>query len=77
MDTTKTVAGVLIGIGIGTLIGVLFAPDKGSRTRRKILDKGQDYADELKDKFENVYQDAIEKYDNFVDGVDAKVASRK
>jgi len=36
------------GIAIGGLLGVLFAPDKGSETRQKITETGKKMADKLK-----------------------------
>jgi gas vesicle protein len=70
MDTGKTAVGILLGIGVGALLGVLFAPHKGTKTRKKIMEKGQDYADELKVKFDDLYQDVSDKYDGFLE--DAK-----
>ena len=67
MDSGKVAAGVLLGVGVGALLGILFAPEKGSRTRQRILDKGQDYADDLKGKFNDLYQDVTDKYDSFLD----------
>ncbi|MDI9311055.1 MAG: YtxH domain-containing protein [Limnohabitans sp.] len=67
MESGKTVAGVLLGIGVGALLGVLFAPAKGSKTRQRIMDKGQDYADDLKGKFDELYQDVSSKYDGFLE----------
>jgi gas vesicle protein len=32
----------------------LFAPEKGDKTRKKIMDKSNDYADELKDKLDTL-----------------------
>jgi gas vesicle protein len=66
MESGKTAAGVLLGIGLGALIGVLFAPAKGSKTRRKIMDKGQDYTDDLKDKFDDLLGSISEKYEDFL-----------
>lgn len=67
MESGKTAAGVLLGIGVGALLGVLFAPHKGTKTRRKIMSKGQDYADELKGKFNGFYQDVSDKYENILE----------
>jgi gas vesicle protein len=67
MESGKTVAGVLLGVGVGALLGILFAPDKGSKTRQKIMDKGQDYADDLKGKFDDLYQDVSDKYESFLE----------
>ncbi|WP_310556917.1 YtxH domain-containing protein [Flavobacterium sp.] len=72
MESGKTAAGVLLGIGVGALLGILFAPEKGSKTRRRIMDKGQDYADELKGKFDELYQGVADKYDSFLE--EAKTA---
>ncbi|MCL4481924.1 MAG: YtxH domain-containing protein, partial [Bacteroidetes bacterium] len=41
MNTGKVLLGVLAGVAAGALIGILFAPAKGSRTRRRILKKGE------------------------------------
>lgn len=38
---------LLIGFAAGMVVGMLFAPDKGSETRRKISETGSD----LKNKF--------------------------
>jgi gas vesicle protein len=60
MDTGKIVVGVLAGVAVGALLGVLFAPEKGSVIRTKISEKGDDYVDDLKDKF-NEFLDGVKK----------------
>lgn len=49
-DTAKVVGAVLLGTLIGAGIGILFAPDKGSNTRKKIVDGAKGVADNLKQK---------------------------
>ena len=77
MESGRTALGILVGIGAGALIGVLFAPERGSATRRRILDKGQDYIDELKGKFDSLYDEATDKYDSFLAEAKAATTSQK
>lgn len=51
MDTGKVVLGVLAGVAVGAIAGILLAPEKGSTTRKIILDKSDDIAGELKAKY--------------------------
>ena len=57
--------GVLAGIAAGTLIGVLIAPDKGSETRRKIRQKGDDLVGGVKDGVTSMVDDVASKFDKF------------
>lgn len=61
MSSGKVLLGVLAGVAAGALIGILFAPDKGTETRRKIVKKGEDYMDEMKDKFNGLMDDLTKK----------------
>ena len=53
--------GILAGLAAGAIVGILFAPDKGASTRKKIVDKGADiidkgegYVDNLKEKINSL-----------------------
>lgn len=49
-NTGKIIGALLVGVAIGGLLGVLFAPDKGSVTRKKLLSKGEDLKDAVTEK---------------------------
>ena len=57
MTTGKVLLGVLAGVAAGALLGVLFAPDKGSETRKKMLAKGDDLTDAMKEKFKDIFEE--------------------
>ncbi len=61
MSRGKIVLGALAGVAAGTLIGILFAPDKGSSTRKKITDKGEEYVHNLKGKITGVMNNGEHK----------------
>ena len=60
MKSGKVLLGLLAGVAAGALLGILFAPDKGAKTRKKILAKGEGYAEELKEKF-NEFAEALKE----------------
>ena len=63
MNKTNVAIGVLAGVAVGALLGVLFAPDKGSETRKKLSRKATDKADEVKDKFDELLEEFTEKFE--------------
>lgn len=66
MKSNKLLLGLLGGLASGALLGILLAPHKGSKTRKRIFNKGKDYADEMKGKFEEFMGDVMDKYNNIL-----------
>lgn len=56
-NTTKILTALAIGAAAGAILGILYAPDKGSETRKKINEEGKKMADAIK----NRYNDMKEK----------------
>lgn len=84
MSSSKTITALLAGAAVGALAGILFAPDKGSATRKKITDKTGDLADSVKNSFSHFIDNlrhnvagAKEEVDEFGEKVKAKIGSAK
>jgi gas vesicle protein len=60
--TGDSILALLAGAAIGVGIGILFAPDKGSKTREKIKDSLDDLKDQAKSKFGSFEEEAKEKF---------------
>jgi len=67
MGSGKVLLGVLAGVAVGATLGILFAPDKGTNTRRKISRKGDEYAEELEAKFNEFIEGITEKFEDMKD----------
>jgi len=77
MKTDKTIIGVLGGVAIGAILGILFAPEKGTNTRKKISKKGADVTDELKEKIDNLTNSISEKYNSLANKGEAFIENEK
>jgi len=82
-DNGGTVLALLAGAAIGAGLGILFAPDKGEKTREKIKDKydGQkndlmekfgELSDTVKSKFNKAKVDLEKGFDDLVNNTDDK-----
>ena len=65
--TGSLLAGVLLGAAAGVVLGVLFAPEEGKETRKKLIKKVGDLAEQAKDTYDNISSQVREKYDQIRD----------
>ena len=79
-DKTGAVVGLLAGLAVGAVLGVLFAPDSGKKTRERISDKALDLTDNakdsiyaIKDKFNNGKDSLLGLKDRVVENVKSRV----
>ncbi|MEO6547518.1 MAG: YtxH domain-containing protein [Ferruginibacter sp.] len=63
MNSGKLLSGILIGAAAGAVLGVLFAPEKGTETRGKISKKGADLKNTVKDKINDLVDGISSHYE--------------
>lgn len=73
MNTSgKILAAVAAGIAAGAVLGILFAPDKGTETRRKISEQGKKIAEGIKVKLNK----GKEKFNDLKEDIEQKVKEK-
>ena len=68
-STSNLIVGFLAGAAAGAVLGILYAPDEGSKTRKKIKDK----TNHLKDEMEHTFEDLKAQVTGAVDEIKKKV----
>lgn len=71
--------GAAIGVAVGSTLGVLFAPHKGTITRRMIRRKGkalaEDATESIKDSIGEIGENINDKYETVKKDIKAKLIS--
>jgi gas vesicle protein len=77
-NSGKIITSLLIGAAVGGILGILFAPHKGSKTRRLISGTTNDFTQSVKDKFNSMMDQASSEVEIIKDKVEtiADKASR-
>ena len=76
MKSGKLIAAILAGAATGALLGILFAPDKGHQTRKKISKKGSDFTDTVKKGMDDFSGSLSKKYENLKGSVTNSVQGK-
>ena len=69
-NKSNTVAAILAGAAVGAALGILFAPDKGSKTRAKIKEGIDDAKHNLQDSFEASSEVIRDKFTSATQNID-------
>ncbi|MGV9004299.1 YtxH domain-containing protein [Flavobacterium sp.] len=64
MKASNVLLGIIGGLAAGAILGILYAPEKGSETRKKISKKSGDIKDNLKESFNDLLSNVEDKYNN-------------
>lgn len=68
-NMTGLLLSMVAGATFGAAIGLLFAPNSGKDTRKKIKSKAEDIKDQAKNKYEEVADKVKESYSNISSGI--------
>jgi gas vesicle protein len=68
MKTSRVIMSTLAASAVGVAIGMLYAPQKGTRTRRKIVEKNHQYVDYLADMFDDIIDTVSHPIENLGNG---------
>lgn len=74
MKNNNLLLGILGGVAIGATLGILFAPAKGSDTRKKIADKGSDLKENFKDSLSKLSEKISKSVEGFKDEAEELIA---
>ncbi len=83
-DSGKVVTALLAGLAAGAVLGILFAPDKGSETRDKlnesladlgeaIKERAEEQFDQLNDFKERIFSVVKSKLSKVEDGIEEEI----
>ncbi|MEI8046783.1 MAG: YtxH domain-containing protein [Bacteroidota bacterium] len=69
MSIRNVLIGVMAGVAAGATLGILYAPEKGSATRKRFSRRSYDYTDELESKFNDLIDNITEQFQSMVEEV--------
>ncbi len=73
-NTGKIIGALVIGAVVGAALGILFAPDKGSKTRSKLVGGAKDLAEDLKQKIQDEISALRSKAEELEEMTEDKIA---
>ncbi|GGE10149.1 MULTISPECIES: YtxH domain-containing protein [Sphingobacterium] len=72
-DNGKIVTALLAGLAAGAVLGIIFAPEKGSETREKLNESLADLTDAIKERAEEQFDQLSDFKDKIVAAVKSKI----
>ncbi|WP_159023861.1 YtxH domain-containing protein [Formosa sp. L2A11] len=73
----NTVLGLLAGTAIGALFGILYAPDEGSKTRKRLAEEASTAADKMNSSAHDLKEKVSASAHDLKEKVNSKMATQK
>lgn len=70
MKNGKAILGIAAGIAAGAAIGMMFAPDKGRQTRKKMMKSVEDLASAIDNRIEQKFSQLELKIYDLIKGIE-------
>lgn len=72
-DNGKIVTALLAGLAAGAVLGIIFAPEKGSETREKLNESLADLGEAIKERAEEQFDQLSDLKDKLASAIKSKV----
>lgn len=73
MSKKGIMIGLLAAAAAGAVAGILLAPNKGSKTRKKLFKKGRKTVDGIKNSYNDLKDTVTEKFHSAADDISDKI----
>lgn len=74
-ENGKVITALLAGVAAGAILGLLFAPDKGSETRDRLSDSLSDLGDAIKERAEEQYNQINDLKERVISSIKGEINS--
>lgn len=74
-NSNNVLIGILAGTAIGATLGILFAPDKGTKTRKKIADQALATRDTFLNEADHLKEKLVSSFNSNKDTLEHRVES--
>lgn len=68
----KALPGIIVGLAVGAVVGLLFAPESGKKTRKRISSESDSFFNDLQDQLQSGLDNIKSQYNDYVDAASSK-----